>query len=81
MYYKKVNEGDEHITSLVVNGGVSKSNGTAPAETSLVGEEKKKIDVMKDLEQSLRESVLFRRVMGNIKNMVDEALRGVHNWY
>ncbi|KAL7449764.1 hypothetical protein ACHAWC_001792 [Mediolabrus comicus] len=80
MYYKKVNEGDEHITSLVVNGGISKSsNGTdaAPAATS---EEKKKTD-MTELEQSLRENVLFGRVMGNIKNMVDEALRGVHNWY
>ncbi len=85
MYYKKVNEGDEHITSLVVNGGVSKSNGTAPAPAAATStverEEKKKIDVMAELDQSLRENVLFGRVMGNIKNMVDEALRGVHNWY
>lgn len=79
MYYRKVNEGDEHITSLVTNGGgVSKSNGTAAAETSIVEEEEEK---MTELEQSLRENVLFGRVMGNIKNMVDEALRGVHNWY
>jgi hypothetical protein len=77
MYYKKVNEGDEHITSLVVNGTAPASAATSTVEE----EEKKKIDVMKDLEQSLRENVLFGRVMGNIKNMVDEALRGVHNWY
>jgi hypothetical protein len=80
MYYKKVNEGDEHITSLVVNGGVFKSNGTDAAAPAATSEEKKKTD-MTELEQSLRENVLFGRVMGNIKNMVDEALRGVHNWY
>jgi hypothetical protein len=81
MYYKKVNEGDEHITSLVVNGGVSKSNGTASASASAATSEEKKKTDMTEMEQSLRENVLFGRVMGNIKNMVDEALRGVHNWY
>lgn len=38
-------------------------------------------EMMTVLEQSLRTNVVWGRVLGNIENLVEEALRGVHNWY
>ena len=80
MYYEKVNAGDEHITSLLSKTLVMDSDSVEEKEA-----EKTKTVVMSDnvaeLEQSLRENVLFGRVLGNIENLVEESLRGVHNWY
>jgi hypothetical protein len=80
MYYEKVNAGDEHITSLLSKTMVRDSDSVEEKDV-----EKTKTVVMSDnvaeLEQSLRENVLFGRVLGNIENLVEESLRGVHNWY
>ena len=82
MYYEKVNAGDEHITSLLSKTMVMDSDSDVVEEKEA---EKTKTVVMSDnvaeLEQSLRENVLFGRVLGNIENLVEESLRGVHNWY
>ena len=81
MYYEKVSAGDEHITSLlskttkevVADGGVGDKSSSKETKTVVMSHA--------ELEQSLRENVLWGRVLGNIENLVDESLRGVHNWY
>jgi hypothetical protein len=88
MYYEKVNAGDEHITSLISSSSKkrmnSDNNGTTlennNEETAAGGAVIVSDDVVV-LEMSLRENVLFGRVLGNIENLVQEALGGVHNWY
>eukprot|EP00985_Skeletonema_marinoi_P019840 scaffold11514_cov150-Skeletonema_marinoi.AAC.2 len=78
MYYGKVTAGDEHITSLLSKPKKMMSDGN-------IMEEEETMVVMSDtvavLEQSLRENVLWGRVLGNIANLVEESLKGVHNWY
>ena len=78
MYYGKVTAGDEHITSLLSKPKKMMSDGN-------IIEEEETMVVMSDtvavLEQSLRENVLWGRVLGNIANLVEESLNGVHNWY
>jgi hypothetical protein len=88
MYYDKVNAGDEHITSLFSSSSSSsssssfKNNDTATTTNNNNGTVVVTVsDTVAVLEQSLRENVLWGRVLGNIENLVEEALRGVHNWY
>ncbi len=70
MYYEKVTAGDEHITSLLSkNSDEEESTEVVMSESSM------------KLETSLRENVILGRILGNIENQVEEALRGVHNWY
>eukprot|EP00986_Skeletonema_menzelii_P009607 scaffold4396_cov141-Skeletonema_menzelii.AAC.5 len=82
MYYEKVSAGDEHITSLLSkttkevvtdNGGGGDKSSSKETKTVVMSHA--------ELEQSLRKNVLWGRVLGNIENLVDESLRGVHNWY
>ena len=73
MYYEKVSAGDGHITSLL-----SRKKSDDGGEE---GDEVVMSDAVTELEQSLRQNVLWGRILGNIENLVNEALRGVHNWY
>jgi len=84
MYYEKVTAGDEHITSLSSSSSnKAKSSDTDTNDT--VEKKKESMVVMNEssmkLETSLRENVVFGRILGNIENLVEESLRGVHNWY
>ncbi|KAL7500490.1 hypothetical protein ACHAWT_010459 [Skeletonema menzelii] len=79
MYYEKVSAGDEHITSLLSK--TTKEVVTDGGDKSSSKETKTVVMSHAELEQSLRENVLWGRVLGNIENLVDESLRGVHNWY
>eukprot|EP00573_Skeletonema_grethae_P009605 CAMPEP_0201693594 /NCGR_PEP_ID=MMETSP0578-20130828/6139_1 /ASSEMBLY_ACC=CAM_ASM_000663 /TAXON_ID=267565 /ORGANISM="Skeletonema grethea, Strain CCMP 1804" /LENGTH=443 /DNA_ID=CAMNT_0048179157 /DNA_START=15 /DNA_END=1346 /DNA_ORIENTATION=- len=69
MYYEKVTAGDEHITSLLSKNSDEEDSTVVMSESSM------------KLETSLRENVIFGRILGNIENLVEESLRGVHNWY
>jgi hypothetical protein len=85
MFYEKVYAGDEHITSLLSSSKNHDDDTTATTTTNDNNNNETTVvmvsDTMATLEQSLREHVLWGRVLGNIENLVEEALRGVHNWY